>query len=94
MNPIPSIVRSVPLAVIVAAICALSPVSSASAQIIIPATPTTGGELPKIERKIDAKAKAIYDRAQAEMRKLSSIQFDGRIKFGRASCRERVLYTV
>ena len=82
MNPIPSIVRSVPLAVIAAAICALAPISGAAAQIIIPATPTTGGEMPKIERKIDAKAKEIYDRAQAETRKLSSIQFDGRIKFG------------
>ena len=82
MNPIPSIVRSLPVAVIAAALCALAPVSVASAQIIIPATPTNGGELPKIERKIDAKAKEIYDRAHAETRKLSSIQFDGRIKFG------------
>ncbi|MFM7133346.1 MAG: TlpA family protein disulfide reductase [Planctomycetota bacterium] len=56
-------------------------VSPASAQIIVPAMPT-GGELPKIERKIDAKAKEIYDRARAETRKLSSIQFDGRIRFG------------
>ena len=81
MNPIPSILRSVPAAVIAAALCAIAPVSVASAQIAVPAMPL-GGEMPKIERKIDAKAKEIYDRAHAETRKLSSIQFDGRIKFG------------
>ena len=81
MNPIPSIVRSVPVAVFAAALCAIAPVSVASAQIAVPAMPL-GGEMPKIERKIDAKAKEIYDRAHAETRKLSSIQFDGRIKFG------------
>jgi len=85
MNPILSIVRSAPVASIavalVAALCALVPASDASAQIALPAMPI-GGELPKIERKIDGKAKEIYDRAQAETRKLSSIQFDGRIKFG------------
>ena len=77
-------VRSVAVAAIttIAALGALSAGSVASAQIMIPAASTDGGELPKLERKIDAKAKEIYDRAKAELRKLSSIQFDGKMNFG------------
>jgi cytochrome c biogenesis protein CcmG/thiol:disulfide interchange protein DsbE len=80
MNTLRPLVRSAFICAIVAW-CALSAVTASSAQIMVPATPL-GGELPKIERKIDPKAKEIYDRAQAELRKLSSIQFDGKMKFG------------
>jgi len=80
MNTLRPLVRSAFVSAI-AAWCALSAVTASSAQIMVPATPL-GGELPKIERKIDPKAKEIYDRAHAELRKLSSIQFDGRMKFG------------
>jgi thiol-disulfide isomerase/thioredoxin len=80
MNTLRPLVRSA-FAAAIAASCALSAVTASSAQIMIPATPL-GGELPRIERKIDPKAKEIYDRAHAELRKLSSIQFDGRMKFG------------
>ena len=80
MNTLRPLVRSA-FVTAIAAWCALSAVTASSAQIMVPATPL-GGELPKIERKIDPKAKEIYDRAQAELRKLSSIQFDGKMRFG------------
>ena len=79
-----SLLRMTPIrSFAVAALCALSTVSLSSAQVVVKGVPIGGADakaLPPIERKIDAKAKAIYDRAKAETAKLDGVQFDGQMR--------------
>jgi thiol-disulfide isomerase/thioredoxin len=68
----------------VAALCALFTVTQSLAQVVVKGVPIGGADanaLPPIERKIDAKAKAIYHRAKAETAKLDGVQFDGQMRF-------------
>ena len=62
----------------VAALCALSSAFPLCAQIVVQGMPL-GAAPPKVERKIDEKAKEIYDRAVAETAKLESLQFDAQL---------------
>lgn len=67
----------------VAALCVLSFASPLSAQVVVKGEllgAPAGAPPAKIERKIDAKAKAIYDRAKAETAKLGAVQFEGQLR--------------